>query len=122
MSEKEIYLVSPVRDVSYEEKKFLDHYVSDLEQRDITVHYPLRDVNQDDESGLRILAKNKEIMENSKEVRVYWTGKNDERLFDLGMAFILEKPITLINREDVKRTSHKSFENILLDLDEKYRI
>ena len=34
----------------------------------------------------------------------------------LGAAFALKRKITLLNPEDVKRTPHKSFENVLLAL------
>ena len=49
------------------------------------------------------------------------TGSSPNFLFDFGMAFMADKPITLKNRDEVERTPHKSFQNVLLELDKQYR-
>ncbi len=38
--------------------------------------------------------------------------------FDIGMSFMAEKPILLINRAEVQPTPEKSFNNVLLAPDE----
>lgn len=116
MSEKpDIYLIHPVRNITTEERKFLDDYVNKLEAEGHKVHYPIRDVNQE-QTGLDILTEHKTAMKTVKEVHVYWS-QSTGSLFDFGMAFITGKPIVLVNKEQIKRTPHKSFENVLLELD-----
>ncbi len=58
----------------------------------------------------------------SKEVHVYWSSTERDDLFGLGMAFMAEKPILLINKPEVHPTPEKSFNNIILALDERYRM
>lgn len=115
--EKSVYVVCPVRGVSPEEKQFLDNHVAGLEAEGARVHYPPRDVNQDDPTGLRICTEHAKAMDDCKEVHIYWTEKSEGSRFDLGMAFALNKRIRLINPEMVQRTPHKSYANVLLELD-----
>ncbi len=118
--QKKIFVICPVRGVSSEEQRFLDNYVAGLEAKGNQVYYSSRDTNQKDETGLRICAQNREGIRNSNEVHVYWNGKSEGIRFDLGMAFMADKPIRLIRREIVQRTPYKSFENVLLELNSKY--
>lgn len=67
------------------------------------------------------LAKRREEIKKSGIIEYEWKENNEEFLFDFGMAFMAEKPIILSNRAKVKRTPHKSFQNVLLELDRKYR-
>ena len=67
------------------------------------------------------MLKRKEKVKESKLVKYELKEKTIDFLFDFGMAFMAKKDIKLINRKDVKSTYHKSFENVLLVLDGKYR-
>lgn len=120
------YIICPVRGIPKETAAILDDYVARLEETGKTAHYPLRDVEQlSDPTGLRILSEHRIAMENCERVRVYWTGKSEGSLFDLGMAFSLKKPIILINRCDVEKAAvagKKSFENVLLTLDREAKL
>lgn len=120
MVKEDIYLICPVRNVTKKEKKYLDDYVKKVEAEGKRVHYPPRDVEQDDVAR-RITYKHKEAMKKVKEVHVYWNRESTGSFFDLGMAYITEKPIFLVNREMIKKTPHKSFQNVLLYLDARYR-
>jgi len=191
---KDIYLIHPVRDITKEERKTFDNYVQNLESNGQRVHYPIRDVNQDDAIGFKICAQHRDAISEVKEAHIYFnpasTGsmfdlgmifyedralkiinpeslngvkncvtdfiknyagidkklsasfkimtnskkqlanldeieitweKNPENLFYFGMAFMSHKPIRLSNREAVSPTPHKSYENVLLKLDELAR-
>jgi len=118
---KRIFIISPVRGITKEEKQFLDEYVARLESQGHSVHYPCRDTNQNDPIGLYICCENREAIRKSDEVHVYWKEKSKGSLFDFGMLFIAEKPIVLINRDEIKRTPYKSFQNVLLELDARHR-
>ena len=191
------YVICPVREVTPEEKRIIDDYVNIIESEGCKTHYPLRDVNQIEPIGLRILTEHRDAMKNVTKTIAYWNGRSQGSFFDLGMSFMSEKPFSLMNlnvnfsenemsqfvfsyafpaakpfdiyhelkieRETIKksklleyewkdsnwrflfnfgmafmsekpvilknrkfveqnRTSHKSFQNVLLALDEKYRL
>jgi len=54
-----------------------------------------------------------------KKVEYTFKEKTPKFLFDFGMVFMAEKPIVLLNRNEIKRTGKKSFENVLLELDSR---
>ena len=117
-----VFIICPVRGADPRDQFFLETYVSMLEEMGCDVHYPARDTNQYDPQGLgyNICHENRDAMKWADEVHVYWTKESEGSRFDLGMALMKEKPVFLINKWDVKRTPHKSIQNVLLGLDEKY--
>ena len=119
--EKRIFMICPVRDATNEEKQFLQDYMSRLESQWHKVHYPARDTNQDDPFGLNICSENRQAIRDADEIHIYWTKKSKGTLFDIGMMFMAGKPVVLINRVDLERTPHKSFQNVLLEIDGRYR-
>lgn len=119
--ERRVFVICPVRGIDDREKQFLDSYVAGLESNGIGVHYPPRDTKQDDENGLNICSQNRKAIEDSDEVHIYYNPNSEGSKFDLGMAFMSKKPIKLINLKDVQRTPHKSFQNVLLELNTRYR-
>lgn len=123
LEEKSAFIICPVREASVEEKEYILIYIRRLEERGYRVHYPARDTNQDDPVGLRICSDNRAAIRDAKEIHVYWNGKSTGSIFDFGMAFMAEKPIIVFNRESVEKlvTNGKSFHNVLLALDKKYR-
>ena len=118
---KKIFLISPVRKVSQEEKVRLLEYVSKLELDGHQVYLPSRDTNQDDAIGLNICQANRKAIEEADEIHIYYSKNSEGIPFDFGMTFMARKPLFIVNREDVPKTSYKSFTNVLLALDEKYR-
>jgi hypothetical protein len=188
---KNIFLICPVRIANKKEKKFLEDYSLKLEDKGNKIYYPARDTNQNDSIGLRICSDNRYAIKNSDEVHIYFNKKSNGSMFDVGMnfmaekdlhvinpselndnyisnfisgyakninqsndifrellikrekikelskrkyyfseinakflldfgmSFMAEKPIHLLNRKDVKRTENKSFENVLLELDQR---
>ena len=119
--QKKIFLICPVREVTPDERRFLDEYVTKLEAEGYRVYYPPRDTNQNDKIGLNICMQNRQGIIDCNEVHVYWNGKSSGSKFDFGMAFMAGKPIRLIRRNMVQRTPYKSFENVLLELDKQAR-
>lgn len=119
--EKKIFLICPVREITEEENQFLQDYIAKLESQGHKVYYPPRDTNQDDPIGLNICSENRKAIKEADEIHIYWSGKSEGSRFDFGMTFMTEKPIVLINRDKIRRTPYKSFQNVLLELDAKYR-
>ena len=118
--EKKIFILCPVRKVTPEIRTFLDGYVKKLEQQGHSVYCPHRDTNQNDPIGLNICRKSREGIRGCNEVHAYWVPESEGSLFDFGMIFMLEKPIYIINQEDIKPTKEKSFTNVLLELQKYY--
>lgn len=118
--QRNVYLICPVRKVTEEVKKFLDDYVARLEANGHNVHYPPRDVDQTDSSGVNIMTAHKDAMKISHEVHAYWTG-SEGSVCDLGMTLRSEIPIHVIPECNPQRTEHKSFTNVILDLAEEYK-
>ncbi|MBT3691294.1 hypothetical protein HOG16_03575 [Candidatus Woesearchaeota archaeon] len=120
--EKKIFLICPVRNITDEENQFLQNYISELESGNNKVHYPPRDTDQEDPIGYDICSENREAISAADEVHIYWNPGSSGSGFDLGMAFMEHKPIKLINKDKIPKTSHKSFENVLHKLDEIYNL
>lgn len=124
---KRIFIICPVRDVTEEEKQFIEDYVLNLEQKGNKVHWPQRDTNQVDPlGGIRICIDNNKAIWQADEVHVYWNNKSQGSFFDLGMAFAYYqlpdtniKSIRLINKIEV--TKNKSFNNVLLWLNNEHK-
>lgn len=113
-----IFLICPVRGITDEEKNatIIARYVLNLVRSGHMVHWPLRDTDQDDLVGLRICQDNRHAIEDADEIHVWWNGKSQGSLFDLGMAFALRKKIVLVNSDSVRPTPRKSFNNVLLEI------
>ena len=116
----DIYLVHPVQDITAEEREFLDKYVAGIEEKGFRVHYPIRDVDQTDQTGgVRILEQHRAAISQVKEVHFFWKPKSRGSVFDFGMAYALKKPIVLVNRDEIEKNlpqRQKSFESVLLKI------
>jgi len=96
--EKDTFLISPVRGITDEEKDFLDDYVKHIETTTGKgVHYPLYDTDQEDSIGLYICRQNRDGIRNSNDVSVYCNPTSNGSMFDLGMTFMAEKELKVIN-------------------------
>lgn len=98
----DVYIICPVRSITSKEKEFLDNYVDNLEKQGMKCHYPPRDVNQNDPTGMRIMTEHRAAMKISKEVHAYWNPESAGSIGDLCMAWALDKPIKLINKQEIK--------------------
>lgn len=85
-----VYLICPVRFSTVD----LTRQVARWESQGIKVHFPPRDVDQDDPTGgLRICQEHLDAMKKADEVWVVWDSESKGSHFDLGMAFALDKPV-----------------------------
>lgn len=87
-----IYLICPVRNPTIN----CSGLVAAAEKNDYVVHYPPRDVNQDDPTGERICREHLAAMKDCAQVWVVWDANSKGSHFDFGMAYALGKPIKLI--------------------------
>lgn len=103
-----LFLICPVRGLDPDAYKIA---VKQLEDAGYEVHWPPRDTNQFDDTGLRICEDNRAAIEAADVVAIIWDGKSQGCLFDLGMAFVLRKPIVAL--ELPPATQGKSFQNMI---------
>ena len=108
-----IFIIQPVRNISKSLKEQLENHVEKLEKEGYEVYLPMRDTNQDDNTGYRICGDNCEAIEWADVIYVAWDGKSEGGLFDLGMAFALKKPIKIIEDILPEKSSGKSFQNMI---------
>lgn len=102
------FLICPVRGVPPEEHAAV---VRQLERSGFDVHWPPRDTDQNDPTGLRICSDNAAAISAADLVHVIWDGKSQGCLFDLGVAFALGKPVSPISLP--APTEGKSFQNMV---------
>lgn len=102
------FLICPVRNYPQQE---IEKRVKEMEDVGWKVYYPTRDTNQDDPTGLQICKENKKAISKADFVTVIWDGKSQGCLFDLGMAFAMNKPIFILSIP--KATEGKSFQNMM---------
>lgn len=86
-----IYVICPVRNADPETLAMIERHVASTEAAGHEVHFPPRDVDQDDPTGERICREHLAAMKLADEVHVFWDAKSSGSHFDLGMAWALGK-------------------------------
>jgi len=105
-----IFLICPIRGV---DQKSTKKTVEALETMGNTVYYPARDTDQKDSTkGFQICCANLIAIKECDVVGIMWDGKSQGCLFDLGMAFALNKKIKLISLPDLTKDDEKSFQDM----------
>lgn len=104
------FLICPVRGHSPEETREI---VAGLERDGWTVHWPPRDTDQNDPTGVRICADNWLAIKQADAVHVVWDGQSQGCLFDLGMAWALSKRVIPLRLPAA--TDGKSFQNMVTE-------
>lgn len=103
------FLIAPVRGYPW---KHWSLVVGSLKADGWDVYWPARDTKQvDNTGGLRICEDNRAAIADSDCIHVIWDGKSAGCLFDLGMAFALEKEVHIIELPET--TSSKSFQDMI---------
>jgi len=110
-----IYIICPVRNQLEAWRDGLMEYTKALESHGHKVHLPFRDTPQDDKTGWNICDNHAHAMREADEVHIAYDGQSEGCLFDLGMAFVLQKPIIPITGYFPKMTKGKSYSNMVWD-------
>jgi len=110
-----IFIISPTRNISPEWEDGLLSYAHQLEQRGHKVHLPFRDTEQNDKTGFNICQTHAINISNADEIHIAYDGRSEGWLFDLGIAFALNKPVTPITGYFPNISKGKSFSNMVWD-------
>lgn len=103
------FLICPVRNVKCSDTEGI---VKILESNGWDVHWPPRDTNQNDKIGYAICSENLKAIKESEVIHIVWDGKSQGCLFDLGMAFALNKKIVTVKIPNLVN-GEKSFQNMI---------
>jgi nucleoside 2-deoxyribosyltransferase len=90
------HFICPVRGVSPEVQAEIDAYAEKLVASGWEVHNPKYAVDQSDPTGYNICMTHLNSMKMATRVFVFWDANSKGSHFDLGMAFALGKPLTLV--------------------------
>lgn len=95
----DFYLLCPVRKATKEQKEFLESYLTEQERRGLKGFYPPRNNHAEDTDpiGLEICSRNKIGIKTSQMIHAYWIQGSEGSMFDIGMIFMDQKPIYLID-------------------------
>ena len=109
-----IYYACPVRNVTPEFNDGVTAHVEHLEGIGHTVYFPPRDTAQD-RYEMDICKANRASIIAADIVYVAWDGKSQGVLFDMGIAWALNKEIRTVIGKMPPATRSKSFQNLFFD-------
>jgi len=108
-----IYIICPVRHATEVWQQATLTYASELEKQGHNVYLPFRDANQKDNTGKKICEAHAMAVFNCDEIHIAYDGESEGWLFDLGMAFVLNKTIKIIEHLFPTKTKGKSYPNMV---------
>lgn len=114
------YFICKVRGTPEEEEKMLenkkifDEIVRVRELNGVKVHYPPRDVDQNDPVGDRICSEHRIAMRDASRIIMWYDPTSHGSVFDMGMGFMAGKPLEILNIESIKNITN-DYEQFLKD-------
>jgi len=108
------YFICPVRGITDELKNKIESIVREREAQGVRVHFPPRDVDQNDPTGLRICSDHRAAMCNAFEVDIWHDPTSQGSVFDTGMGFYAKKPLKILNGESLEKITN-DYEHFLID-------
>jgi len=118
---KKIYIICSVREATDEVREKLESYTKKLICDGHEVHLPHIHTNQDNTS-IGICDENVEAIKWADEIHIFFDSTSTGSHFDMGAAFVLGKPIKLIENESYEPYDEngkylKSFPHMLKEWD-----
>ncbi|MCL5239489.1 MAG: nucleoside 2-deoxyribosyltransferase [Candidatus Marsarchaeota archaeon] len=95
------YICCPVRDADKEQVAFLKGLALGMRFGEMNVHYPAENTDQIDDRGIDICRQNGYAIKEADMVFLVYDPTSKGTRFDLGIAFALDKPLTLVNVDQV---------------------
>lgn len=115
-NKNKIFLICPVRNATEEQKKWIENFVIQKYNDGYTIHAPHLHTRQIDLfGGYAICKQNAEAVASSQEINIYYDQSSTGSVFDLGVAYALHKPLTLLNREEIVFREKDLIDNVVKD-------
>ena len=98
-----IFLICPVRNATYEQRKWIEDFVKEKTDEGCTIHAPHLHTRQTDLfGGFAICTQNALAVASSEEIDIYYDQTSTGSVFDLGVAYALHKPLHLLNKDEIE--------------------
>ena len=97
-----IFLICPVRNATDSQKKWIENFVEEKYNEGYIIHAPhLHTVQSDLFGGYAICKQNAIAVATSEEIDIYYDQSSTGSVFDLGVAYALNKPLVLLNQNEI---------------------
>lgn len=112
--DNKIFLICPVRNASEDQRKWIEDYVEQKSIEGYIIHAPHLHTRQKDLfGGYAICKQNAEAVASSNEIAIYYDKSSTGSVFDLGVAFALQKPLVLLNEDKIEFNETDFVDNLL---------
>ena len=113
--ENKIFLICPVRNATENQKKYIEDFVTEKYVDGYKIHAPHLHTRQNDLfGGYAICKQNAEAVATSSEVDIYYDQSSTGSVFDLGVAYALNKPLRILNQEQINFKNDDFIDQILV--------
>lgn len=114
--ENKIFLICPVRNATFEQREWIENFVSEKYSDGYIIHAPHLHTRQTDLfGGYAICVQNAEAVAASQEIDIYYDQSSTGSVFDLGVAYALHKPLKLLNKKEITFNEENFTDMILRD-------
>ncbi len=101
--DNKFFVICPVRNATEAKKIEMKEYVDNAKESGYIVHNPNGDTVQEDKfGGYAICRQNAFGMSSSSEIRMFYDQSSKGSMFDLGVAYYLNKPLKVLNEDKIK--------------------
>jgi len=112
--DNKIFLICPVRNATDSQRQWIENFVKEKYSDGYTIHAPhLHTVQSDLFGGYAICKQNALAVATSEEIDIYYDQTSTGSVFDLGVAYALNKPLVLLNREEIKFDDNDLIDTII---------
>ncbi|HOZ54071.1 MAG TPA: hypothetical protein PKY25_01935 [Bacilli bacterium] len=117
-----VFLICPVRDATATQVEEVGHYMDDINARGYKLYVPHIDtVQKDILGGYAICIQNARAIGESNIVHIYYDQNSKGSLFDLGIAYYMNKNIYVINEDKIVYNNDDFGDNIVRTWNEKLK-
>jgi len=100
--DNKIFLICPVRNATDTQKRWIENFVKEKYNDGYTLHAPhLHTVQNDLFGGYAICRQNAIAVATSEEIDIYYDQSSTGSVFDLGVAYALNKPLIVLNNNEI---------------------
>lgn len=114
--DNKIFLICPVRNASVEQRKWIEDFAREKYNEGYVLHVPHLHTRQTDLfGGYAICKQNAEAVAASEEVDIYYDQSSTGSVFDLGVAYALNKKLVLLNKDEILFDDNDLIDNTVVD-------